>query len=107
MTTLDERVEVVRDGDPTGEKDRYNKPILGPDIVRVYQQARVAPNTSTEPVDPARQSVQTTATVYIRSTCADVRAKDRLRFRGYEWQIDGDPEVWPLGVVVNATRKRG
>lgn len=105
-----ETVVVVRDGEPTGELDRYNEPILGPDASHNEYGCRIAPAGSTEPLEVGRSAVLTAETIYMRRD-ADVRADDRLRYRaiepGAEVFVDGDPAVWPLGVVVTVKKTRG
>ena len=93
---IGEPITVIRDGAPTGQLDRYNKPILGPDVETVYTGCLFAPAGSSEPVALGRSQVITLDTIYRRAD-VDVTAADRVLVRGRVREVEGDPERWGQG----------
>lgn len=69
--------------------------------------APAEPRPSSEPVQDARNAVVAGYTLYLPLT-ADVTAYDRMRVRGEEFDVLGDPAVWSgAGVVVQVGRTEG
>lgn len=64
------------------------------------------PRPSSEPVQDARNAVVSGWTLYLPAG-SDVTALDRMRVRGVDYPVQGEPAVWPKGVVVQAYRTEG
>lgn len=76
-----------------GEVDRYGNKVAGwapPVDVGVYA---VSPKQSVEPDEVGRRAVLSGLTVYAPASCP-VSARDRVVFRGVEWEVHGNPGVW-------------
>lgn len=95
-----EAITVIRDGSPTGQKDRLNRDVLGPDVETHSGGWLFAPAGSVETIGLSRTRVLTRDTLYRRGSAVDITSADRVRVRGLVRVVDGDPEVWPLGMVV-------
>ena len=85
------------------ERDRYGNPVPGyaePVDMPVYA---VSPKQSVEPDEVGRRAVLSGLTVYAPKDCP-VSSRDRVVFRGVEWDVEGEPGVWvdnPHGVGVH------
>lgn len=108
-----EAIVVIRDGAPTGAKDRYGRDVLGLDVETTSTGWAFAPAGSSEPVAVGRTEVITLDTLYRRGT-ADITAADRVRVRGAVREVEGDPADWVhyysgrfLGVVVRLKTVEG
>jgi hypothetical protein len=106
-----EPVTRLRHGAPTGEKDRYGKPVLGPDVETPLPRALFAPASSTEPLTVGRVQVITADTLLWRCS-VDLTAADRVRVRGLVREVDGTPAVWTrngrvVGVVATLKTSEG
>lgn len=64
------------------------------------------PRPSGEPVQDARNSVTSGWTLYLPAG-TPVTAHSRVRVRGVEYPVQGDPADWGLGLVVQAYRTEG
>ncbi len=104
-----ETVTVLRDGG----RDKFGDEI-GPVVEIPIGGCLFAPGASyefvagaTRGVQEAANQVDTDATVYAPAG-SDVRATDRIRARGVDYQIVGDPKVWgTAGVVIDLRRTTG
>lgn len=89
-------VEVWADGGT----DKYGDPL--PDVlVGSIPGCLFAPKRSVVSFDDAFTIVDTTAAVYLPKN-ASYRPKsgDTVKIDGVDWVVDGDCDVWPLGVEV-------
>lgn len=69
--------------------------------------APAEPRPSQEPVQDARNAVTSGFTLYLPEN-ADVTARDRMRVRGGEYRVMGDPALWlGAGLVVQTERVEG
>lgn len=59
------------------------------------------PRPSSEPVQDARNAVTSGWTLYLPAG-ADVTALDRMRVRGVDYPVQGEPGAWAKGLVVQA-----
>lgn len=65
-----------------------------------------------EPIDPARDAVDSQLTLYFQPGTT-IYEDDVFNLRGFDWQKDGSPQVWltPFtgfgGVVVQVRRRNG
>lgn len=64
------------------------------------------PRPSEEPVGDARNAVVSGWTLYLPAG-SGVTAYDRVRVRGEEFPVQGQPAAWPKGDVVQAFREQG
>jgi hypothetical protein len=53
-----------------------------------------------------REGVPVGLTIYTRRS-ADIRATDRVVLRGDTYRVDGEPAVWPDGLVLHLERVEG
>lgn len=69
--------------------------------------APAEPRPSDEPVESLRNAVVSGFTLYFAEG-TDVTAQDRMRVRGDEYHVLGDPAAWMgAGIVVQVGRKEG
>lgn len=64
------------------------------------------PRPSDEPVQDARNAVISGWTLYLPPGDPITRT-DRVRVRGEDYPVQGQPADWPMGVVVQAYRTEG
>jgi len=64
------------------------------------------PRPSDEPIQDARNAVVSGWTLYLPAG-SGVTAYDRVRVRGEEFPVQGQPAAWPKGDVVQAFREQG
>lgn len=92
--------------------DDYGNPTYSTTTI-VVKDALIAVGGTSEPVDPARDAVDASLTVYLPNG-TQVQEGDKFIVRGTEWQRDGSAQEWvspfPMsdaGVVVPLRRRRG
>lgn len=97
---------VVRIREQVTGEDRYGNPVTA-DVEEPLPNAAFAPEGAPEVTEPGRVVVSQSPTLYWREEWPDVVASDRLRVRGVEYAVDGDPADWrtpwdsgPGGLVV-------
>lgn len=74
-------------------RDRYGNPVAGfadPVDLPVFA---VSPRQSVEPDEVGRRAVLSGLTVYAPASCP-VGPRDRVVFRGVEWEVEGEPGRW-------------
>lgn len=88
--------------------DTYSQdPWETPSELSIRTLAPAEPRPSGEPVQDARNAVSSGWTVYFPEG-VDITSADRLRIRGKEYQVLGEPAVWHgAGVVVQCDRTVG
>lgn len=92
--------------------DPYSGETIGldwttPDELTLTTLAPAEPRPSTEPVQEARNAVVSGYTLYLPES-ADVTAADRMRVRGTDYPVIGDPAVWlGAGLVVQCSLVEG
>ena len=64
------------------------------------------PRPSDEPVQNARNALVSGWTLYLPAG-DPISARNRVRVRGEEYPVQGQPADWPMGVVVQAFRTEG
>lgn len=64
------------------------------------------PRPTDEAVTDARNAVVSGWTLYLPAD-DPVTARDRVRVRGQDYPVQGTPQHWPVGVVVQAYRTEG
>lgn len=64
------------------------------------------PRPSQEPVQDARNALVSGWTLYL-PTDAPVTARSRVRVRGTDYPVQGEPADWGAGLVVQAFRTEG
>lgn len=67
----------------------------------------VAPGRPEEPFVSGREPVGQSVTVYAPLDGPRPGAKDRVKFDGETWQVDGDVRVWDRNPSVGITRNKG
>jgi hypothetical protein len=78
-----------------------------PAVLPITTLAPAEPRPSSEPVQDARNSVMDGWTLYLPEG-SDVRSSDRLRVRGEEYDVLGEPAAWMgAGLVVQCGRRAG
>ena len=83
-----------RAGAPTGDKDDYGNPILGPDDESELEGCNVQPGAGLTIAD-RRDATSTLFTVW--APPSDTVETDRLVYAGTEYAIDGQIERWRPG----------
>ena len=94
---------------PATRLDPYSQrlvPDLNAPAVETPVSARVAPAGSTEADGPDRAEVVSAFDVYLPPGTA-LTARQGVRVRGEIHTVEGDPAVWPKGVVARVSRTEG
>ncbi|MCL2089848.1 MAG: hypothetical protein FWH11_01250 [Micrococcales bacterium] len=93
---MSETVVRIRPSTTVVGRDAFDQPVLaGPDEAEIPG-ALVAPKGSTTVVSqPGREPVLTATTLYFRRSSPDIAPGDRVRVRGVEHDVDGEPAAWP------------
>lgn len=86
--------------------DQYGETVPGEISWEPLPPALVDPEQSEEEHAPGVDSVSYSPTVYWRGVKPDIRAGDLLDIDGRIVEVDGDPEVWPKGLVVRTVSRR-
>ena len=68
--------------------------------------APLEPRPSDEPVQSARNAVTSGWTLYLPAG-DPITSRDRVRVRGIDYPVQGEPADWGVGVVVQAFRTEG
>lgn len=68
--------------------------------------APLEPRPSSEPVQDARNALVSGWTLYLPSG-DPITARNRVRVRGEEYPVQGQPADWGAGIVVQAFRTEG
>lgn len=102
---MTETVTRVRAGEPTGEKDSFDQPIIGPPTELDIEGALFAPGGTSEPAEIGRAPIITEPTLYFRDLWPDITEADQVRVRGLLYDVEGAPADWrhdggPGGLVV-------
>jgi hypothetical protein len=88
----------------SGGRDESGRP--RPVTETALDDVLIAPTSSSEP--DALASATTSFSTLYAPPGTDIRSTDRIRLPdGGVWDVVGDASSWPLGVVVQLTRKRG
>lgn len=77
----------------TGSEDAHGNPVETWGAPVTVEGCAFAPAGSIESVEPGRNPVVTSPTVFAPAGTA-VSARDRVTVRGLLYQVDGDPAVW-------------
>lgn len=77
-----------------------------PDERSVTTIAPLEPRPSDEPVEDARNSVTSGWTLYLPAG-DPINRKNRVRVRGIEYPVQGEPAAWGPGVVAQAFHTEG
>lgn len=92
--------------------DAYGNPTYSTTVITV-KNALIAVGGTSEPVDPSRDAVDATLTIYLPNGTA-IQDGDKFIVRGTEWVKDGSAQEWvspfPMseaGVVVPLRRRNG
>ena len=79
----------------------------------VVKDALIAVGNTSEPIDPARDAIDATLTLYLPNGTV-IQDGDRFMIRGSEWVKDGSAQQWvspfpafEAGVVVPVRRRNG
>lgn len=91
---------VVRVRVEPGGVDEYGDTLPGQRTLLDLPPALFAPGRTSEPVQAGAMPVVTAPTVYWRGEHPDVKAGDKLVVGGWEYEVEGEPKVWPLGLEV-------
>lgn len=96
----------------TAATDDYGNPTYSTTTI-VVKDALIAVGGTSEPVDPARDAVDASLTIYLPNG-TQIHEGDKFLVRGTEWVKDGSAQEWvspfPMtaaGVVVPLRRRRG
>lgn len=92
MITFTDTVSVVRAGAIAGPDDDPIESWLPADVIVTPYAGEFQPVSSTEDVVNQQRTEATHKAFLAAGT--DVTAKDRLRYKGLDYQIDGQPERW-------------
>lgn len=92
-------VPVDRLRSDTSGVDAFGEPIPGGHEVTNLPPAFFAPGGSVERLGPGVDTVTTSPCLYWRGAWPDLVAGDRVFVRGRVWEVDGDPQEWPAGLV--------
>lgn len=106
---------VIRLRDTQTGVDAYNNPVTETVETPIPGAAFAPEQASRESVEVGREAVTTQPAVYFHRTWPDIVRTDRLRVRGVEYRVDGDPADWrypfgatgPGGLVVTLKRVAG
>lgn len=74
--------------------DRYNNPVYEVEESTIPQLALFAPKHVIPPLEVGRSPVVVEPTLYWFQVWPDVRASDRLRVRGVEYEVQAIPADW-------------
>lgn len=91
--------------------DAYNNPAWVTSEI-TFDGVLLAPGSSSEPVDPARDPADATATIYFPHGTV-IEDGDIFAFHNGSWVRDGEADIYPAidgfipGVVVKVRRRRG
>jgi hypothetical protein len=91
---------VVRVRVESGGVDEYGDTLPGQHTLQDMPPALFAPGRTSEPVQAGAMPVITAPTVYWRGQHPDVKAGDKLIVGGWEYEVEGEPKVWPMGLEV-------
>lgn len=91
---------VVRVRVESGGVDEYGDTLPGQRTLQDLPPALFAPGRTWEPVQAGAMPVITAPTVYWRGQHPDVKAGDKLVVGGWEYEVEGEPKAWPLGLEV-------
>lgn len=84
-----------------GGRDEWGNPLPAQEVP--VPDCLVAPRATTEPVD--RSDLTSSKSVLYRDPGFTFYSTDRIRVPdGTVWQVEGEPQVWPLGVEVPLTK---
>lgn len=86
--------EVVRLRNEVTGTDRYGNPEYGTTEAALPPALFSPERDSSEVIAVGRVTVSTKPTVYWLKQRPDVRAEDRLRVNGVEYDVDGAPAAW-------------
>lgn len=91
---------VVRVRVESGGVDEYGDTLPGQRTLHDLPPALFAPGGTSEPVQAGAMPVIVAPTVYWRGEHPDINAGDKLIIGGWEYEVDGEPKAWPLGLEV-------
>ena len=77
----------------TGERDRYNRPIVGLTPAGALPIKAFDPGSSAEPRSGTSHRVNTKPTLYLRSD-PGIGPQDEFEIRGRRYQVAGDAGAW-------------
>lgn len=110
MSTRDAWGETVALLTPATRVSPYSLTLVedptAPPVETPVERVLVAPVQSTEPGEVGRDRVVTTLSLIFPSGTA-VAASQEVRVRGLVYTVEGDPAVWPKGVVATVSRTEG
>lgn len=97
MSLFTERVVVRRPGGPTGERDSYNRPIIGPPTTANVW-CWYEPRGSSEDSFGRLQKLDGYMVYMPRETVID--ADDQVQINGKWYELDGEPGDVPDGFIL-------
>lgn len=83
-----------------GGVDEYGDTLPGQRLLADLPPALFAPGRTLEPVQAGAMPVITAPTVYWRGEHPAIKTGDRLIVGGWEYEVEGEPKAWPLGLEV-------
>lgn len=93
-------------------RDAHGNPTYTQTTV-IVKDALIAVGGTSEPIDPTRDAVDATVTLYLPNG-TQIEEGDRFIIRGSEWIKDGSPVEWispfpapDAGIVIPLRRRRG